>query len=440
MFQSRAGHGHRHLLTGSTVLVLGAAVQGIGGMVFSLIVAQIDSKAHFGDATALFTSTLFVTYLSGLGLPVALARYAADDSHDSHAVFAWGALATTVASVAMSGAYLGLVHPKAAHVLWDWNPVGGFAVFALIVTGSAFSLIVDVRAMTMRRWGLVLARIVIVGVVKIALIGVGQDSSHRSLLLFVALGAPVAASGFVGLALLPRITGGAHRLRPRPVSARAARRYAGINYLSTLAYQAPYFALPVIVLVNVDSTVNSSFYVAWGIVSIAFYVPSAIGQALLAEGGKDGAHLHSQLRLALGLAVALMGVGSVVAFVGKSVVVAAYGEAYRDAAHILPAMMLAGIPWALTSLLLTEARVRHRHVATVVITATLTIAIVVPALVLVPGTGSDHGIDGASLSWLVGNVIAAVVAVVVTAVSRRLEPVTGPAPEPTLGELDPALP
>ena len=58
--------------------------------------------------------------------------------------------------------------------------------------------------------------------------------------------------------------------------------------MSTLAYQAPYFALPVIVFKHVDSATNGSFYVAWGIVAIAFYVPSAIGQALLAEGGKGG--------------------------------------------------------------------------------------------------------------------------------------------------------
>ena len=38
------------------------------------------------------------------------------------------------------------------------------------------------------------------------------------------------------------------------------------------------------------------------------------------------------------------------------------------------AMMAAGIPWAVTSLYLTEARVLHRHAATVVITATLTAA------------------------------------------------------------------
>ena len=64
---------------------------------------------------------------------------------------------------------------------------------------------------------------------------------------------------------------------------------------------------------------------------------------------------------------------------------AAYGQDYADSAHILPAMMLAGIPWAMSSLYLTEARVMHRHVSTVIITATLTLAIIVPALILVPG-------------------------------------------------------
>jgi O-antigen/teichoic acid export membrane protein len=394
---------------------MGAAVQGLGGMLFSLIAAQIDVKSEFGDATALFTSTMFVVYLAGLGLPVAVARYAADRSDDSHTIFTWGAIATAVASLVASALYLGVVHPPAAKVLWDWQPVLGFLLFALIVTGSAWSLIIDVRAMTMRRWGLVLVRILSVSVLKVMLVYLGQDTDHRSLLLFVYLGGPVALSGFVGMALINRTSGGRHRLSPRPATARAARRYAGINYLSTLAYQAPYFALPVIVLLNVSSTTNSSFYVAWGIVSIAFYVPSAIGQALLAEGGKDGAQVAGQMKLALALAVGLMACGTLVTFLGKEVVVAAYGEAYRDAADILPAMMLAGVPWALTSLFLSEARILHRHAITVAITVTLTAAIIGPALVLVP----DEGIEGARTAWLVGNVIAATVASALTLGARR---------------------
>lgn len=428
---STGGEGHRHLLTGSSVLVVGAAVQGVGGMAFSLIVAQWDTKANFGDASALFTSVLFVTYLAGLGLPVALARYAADRSVGSHVVFAWGIVTTAVASVTAAALYLGVVDPAAADVLWDWSPVGGFALFAVIVMGSAFSLIVDVRAMTMRRWNLVLARIVAVGVAKVVLLPLGQGSTHRPLLLFVYLAGPVAVSGFVGLALVNRITGGRHQFAPRPPTARAAARYSVINYLSTLAYQAPYFALPVIVLVNVDNATNSSFYVAWGIVAVAFYVPSAIGQALLAEGGKDGAQIRTQMRLAMALAVGLMGVGTIVTFLGKGVVVAAYGEGYEDAAHILPAMMLAGIPWAMSSLYLTEARVMHRHASTVIITLSLTLAIVVPALILVP----RDGLDGASGAWLVGNLIAAAVAIVVTWVGRRTT-----ADRSAATELDPLLP
>ena len=98
------GSAQRHLLTGSTVLVLGAAVQGFGGLAFSIFANKIDVKADFGDATALFTSVLFVTYLAGLGLPVALARYAPDRSSDSHVVFSWAVLATIPASIVASAA------------------------------------------------------------------------------------------------------------------------------------------------------------------------------------------------------------------------------------------------------------------------------------------------------------------------------------------------
>ena len=111
----------------------------------------------------------------------------------------------------------------------------------------------------------------------------------------------------------------------------------------------------------------------------------------------------------------LMAAGTVVTFLGREVVVMAYGEGYRDAAHLLPRMMLAGVPWALTSLYLSEARILHRHVATVAITVTLTLAIIGPALVLVP----DRGIEGAADAWLGGNVVAAVVAVALTFMSRR---------------------
>ena len=123
--------------------------------------------------------------------------------------------------------------------------------------------------------------------------------ADRAVWLVTVAALPTAVSGYVGMALLPKVTGDRHHLGPVPASTRAWARYSLVNWASTLAYQAPTFAVPVIVLVNVDADQNASFYVAWGVAALACYVPMAIGQALLSEGGRDGAHLRSQVRLAI---------------------------------------------------------------------------------------------------------------------------------------------
>ena len=101
-----------------------------------------------------------------------------------------------------------------------------------------------------------------------------------------------------------------------------------------------------------------------------------------------------------------MVVGAAVATLGRDLIVTLYGAEYQEAADVLPALVVAAIPWAVTSVYLTEARVRHRSGATVLITVVLSAAILVPALVLVP----EDGIDGAATAFLVGNIVAAVVA------------------------------
>lgn len=391
------------------MLVVGAAVQALGGSVFWLIAAKIYPQRQVGAATALFTSVQFVTYLAGLGLPVSLARYSVGRGDDADTTFTWGVIATSIASVLASIGYLiflAVDKPPSTHAL-SQGAFGWTFVFTAAVIGSAFSLIVDVRCMTIRRWNLVLARITIVAIVRLPLVFLIRPDQDPALWLFLFSVLPVAVTGVIGALAVSRVAGGRLRLGPRPASAGAAVRYSAVNYLSTLGYQAPYFALPVIVLANVSARVNASFYVAWGIVAVAFYVPSAIGQALLAEGGKEGGNVEAQLRLAMFLAGGLMLLGALATFVGAGLVTAVYGRQYRDAARILPAMMAAGIPWAITSLYLTEARVLHRHVSTVVITLTLTIAIVIPALILVP----DDGIYGARNAWVIGNLIAAAVAI-----------------------------
>jgi len=402
----RRASSHRHLLTGSLALVLTAGVTAISGAVFWLIAARGDIQTDVGHATALFTSVLFVSFVAGLGQPVAAARYAAGRTRDDHVLYAWGALATALAAALIAVGYLLVVSPRAVDELRGWHGTFGPALFVFLAVGTALSLLLDVRLMTQRRWGLVLIRASIVGVARFPLLLLPVDSD-RAVWLLVVAALPTAMSGFVGMALLPKVTGDRHHLGPLPATTRSMVRYSAVNWASTLTYQAPTFVVPVIVLVNVDANLNASFYVAWGVAALACYVPTAIGQALLAEGGRDGAHLRSQVRLAIVVAGGLMVVAAAAATLGRELIVTLYGPDYREAANLLPALVLAAIPWAITSVYLTEARVRHRSGATVLITAVLSLAILVPALVLVP----QEGISGAATAFLVGNIIAAIVAV-----------------------------
>jgi O-antigen/teichoic acid export membrane protein len=421
--------GHRHLLTGSAALVLTAGVQAISGAVFWLLAARSDTQTDVGHATALYTSVLFVTFLAGLGQPVAVARYAAGRTRDDHVLYGWATAATAIAGVVVSLGYLLLVSPAAVDEMRDWDPTLGPATFVFLVVGTGLSLLLDVRLMTQRRWGLVLGRAVLVAVVRFPLLAISVES-HRSLWLFVAATLPTAISGIVGTGLLPLVTGDRHRFGPLPATTRPMVHYSLVNWVSTLAYQAPTFAVPVIVLMNVDADVNASFYVAWGIVGLACYVPMAIGQALLAEGGREGAELRTQVRLGILIAGGLMVVGTVVATAGRSFIVTLYGADYQAAADVLPPLVAASIPWAITSVYLTEARVRHLHAATIAITATLTICILGPALVLVP----EHGLDGAAWAFLGGNTAAAVVALIAHRAGRATYAgLIGPHPD----ELDP---
>jgi O-antigen/teichoic acid export membrane protein len=401
----RRASGHRHLLTGSVALVLTAGVQAVSGALFWLIAARVDEKTDVGNATALFTSVLFVAFVAGLGQPVAAARYAAGRSRDDHVIYAWGAFATSSAAVIVSIAYLLVVSPPAVDELRGWHGAVGPAIFLFLSVGTALALLLDVRLMTQRRWGLVLLRATVVGAARFPLLALAVADDRAVWLLLVAA-LPQAASGFAGTLLLPLVTGDRHRLGPKPAAARAWARYSLVNWASTLTYQAPQFAMPVIVLVHVDASENASFYVAWGVAALACYVPTAIGQALLSEGGRDGARVRSQVRFAVVVAGGLMVVGAAIATLGRDLVVTLYGDDYQAAADILPPLVIAAIPWAVTSVYLTEARVRHRSGATVLITAALSIAILLPALVLVP----DEGIDGAATAFLAGNLLAALVA------------------------------
>lgn len=390
-------------------MALGA--NALGGFAFWLGAARVTDAGTVGAATALFTGLLFVNYATSLGLPIALARYAPDRSAGSSGFFAWAAALSMVSSVAGTALLLVVAPVSMTSALGPHGWWLGAVIVATSAAGTAVALLVEVRLMALRRgsWVFVRAAAVATGRLPFLAFGAVREDAFW---LFVAASAPIALSGFIGAAALIRAHGTGWRAALCASRRREAARYAAVNWLGLLAAQAPQFGLPIIVAANVAPSDNAVFYVAWSITLIAFLLPHTLGQVLLVEAGRD-TDLGSQVRLTLVIGLAVMAAVVVLSVVGRGAVTAAYGDTYAAAANVLPLLLIAGLPWAVTSSLLARARVEQRSLATMAITTTFALGVLVPAMVLT----ADGGVDGAARAWLIGNVAA--VAVAASVVHRR---------------------
>jgi O-antigen/teichoic acid export membrane protein len=403
-----------HLIRGSAWLLATVGANALSGLVFWLVAFRLDTASDVGRATALFTSVQFVNYLTSMGLPVALARYAPDRTRTSRALFGWALLITTISSLVGTLGFALLGPDRLLDVLSQWGTPLGIVLFCSLVIGMSFAVLVEVRLMTLRRWGWVLARVALVGVARVPLLFIRPFDGDALWLAVLAAGGP-AASGYIGAAVLQLRSGAARALRPVPEVASAAMRYAGVNYLGLLAAQGPQFALPVIVLLNVTPAQNAAYYVAWGITTIVFLIPHTVGQVLLVEGGRDGADLNHQVHLTLVVSVSVMAAIALVGWALPDLITLVYGDSAEAAVAVLPGFLVAGVAWAITSAYLARARVLEDSVGVVLITGTFAVATLVPALSLVPA----DGLSGAGRAWLFGNMAAAAVAVLV---GRRQRP------------------
>lgn len=397
----RDGPGSSRLIQGSAWVLVGMAAQALLGFTFWTLSARVMPTDEVGRASALFTIAQFLTYSTGLGLTVMLARFATDHSTDSDRLFGRSVVIAVIASVSATIAFWIVGSSEATDLL---SGPGGFAVFAFYVGGLAVGLLADVRLMAGRRWLWLVGRVVLVGLVRLPLVlwdpGVGGDTWLYHLVL-----APLAIGGWLSFPMLRLIGEGRLRLG-RPASVAGVMRFAGANWIATLASTAPQYVLPLVVVAHVADDDYANFFLAWTITAMVLLVPAAISQILLLEGSKkeqDGdGHEQLAFRFSLGIAT-IAWVGT---FAGGRVLVWVLGQGYRNLADILPALVFAGLPWAYTSVRLAEARLRRDQLATVLITGILGLLILGLALVWVP----RWGITGATRAWVIGNIAGAVTA------------------------------
>lgn len=387
---------HRHLLRGSTAVVLNVGIQGAGGFAFWFLAARRFTPEDVGSAQALFTSLLAVTWLSALGLPFAVARHCRDDDPTSRINFVVAAGLTSCGSLVAGVVYL----------VWDDEFVPAAAstltppLFLAAAVGMSLAVLVEIRLMALRRWRWVIGRAVALVGLRLPLFLVGIET-QQVLWLFAAIAGTPALTGFIGTAALM----GRHR---SPMSLHRTQiehfvRAAGSNLPALLATQAPNFLVPFVVASRIDSEDYAPFYLAWGIAMIVSVVPYMLGQTLLVEAFKDRAQLNSQAGSILVWALAVTSGATAVTAMLAPLLPRLLGDEYVALRTVAPILVGASIPWAVTVIAIAIARAHDRHGRVLLLTTIFCLTALITAWI----STREHDMTSAAIGWMLANVITA---------------------------------
>jgi O-antigen/teichoic acid export membrane protein len=398
----------RLVLTGSLWYLAATAIMAAGGFVAWALAARIQPIGTVGAATALFASTLFVVYGTGMGLPVAVARFAHGEPDEVERLWSWAVAYAAVASAVGTGCFV-LLGPRVLGTAVTGplsDLTGGWLLFFALALGMSWAALSEMRFMTMRSWAWVVGRVGLVVAVRLPLLVTPLASEPLGLLVIMA--GPPAVSGFLGVAALAlrRAARRAGHLWPAPRGLADAWRYATVNWVGTLAAQAPQFVAPLVVAATVPAADNAGFYLAWSITTVVFLIAHTIGQVVVSEASRSPGQLRRHVRSGLELGLALSGGIALVLWAGASLATIVFGSDYGATAAVLPRLCAAAIPWTITSLCLAVTRVRNDWAGTFAITGAFAALTLAPMVALV----GPHGVIGASTGWLLGNVAASVVA------------------------------
>jgi O-antigen/teichoic acid export membrane protein len=231
------------------------------------------------------------------------------------------------------------------------------------------------------------------------------------------------------------------RHRAEPVSTaetldrREVTRFVGADYVASLAWTAAIAGMPIIVLWTAGASASAYVYLTWTIAYTLYLVSRNFGMALTTEGARDpdalGGHVRATLQAVARIVVPL----AAVIVLTAPLILQFFGSDYaRHATTLMRLLAVSAIPAIVPIVYVSEARVRRRLRAMVVVT----LASTVPVLIATPLLVSALGINGVGVAWLAVQLVVAAALLLSGATGARFRRVEPAAIGPTTLRVAPA--
>ncbi|MDQ6670665.1 MAG: hypothetical protein M3069_07915 [Chloroflexota bacterium] len=395
------GIANRAILTNASALAASRAVTSILGVLYWSFAARQFPPSAVGFAAASIAAMTLLATVGVLGVGTLLMNEIPRRPGEERSLISAAMLVAAAGGAGLGALFAILAHYASA----DFEPLatgwqsGG--LFALGVSLTAITLVLDSALIGWLRGGLQLKRNAVFAATKLAaLVLMGTWLAGRDGLTIYAtwaVGNLVSLIGLAGPEAWSRT-----RLctyRPRWGVLREMGRAALAHHVLNLALQAPPLTLSLVVTGLLSATTNAYFYTAWMVASFLFVGPIALATAFQPVGAGAPSTVAHRLRFALAASLLVSLVGCLVLLVSADWLLDIFGHAYaQQAGWSLRILGLGIFPLIVKEHYVVVCRISGRMaLATVAVAAGGLLEVGLAAAGAVVG-----GLPGLSVGWVIG--------------------------------------
>lgn len=396
------------MLFNASSLVGTAAVTSLLGFVYWWLAARHFAPATVGLASALISAMMLLGNLCIFGMGTLLIGELPRQPGRAAALIS-GALLVVGGVGVCSGILFAIVAPLLTSNFYGLaNTAGNVVLFAIGVSLTAITLVLDQALIGLLRGGLQLWRNTVFALAKlIALFAVAYWFSHVIGMTLYATWATGNIFSLVVLAIfiLFKRKSSVRDYLPQWKLLHRLKVAALQHHLLNLALQAPSLALPVLVTALLSPVANAWFYVSWMIAGFMFVLPPALTTSLYATSAAQPTTLARRMHVTLALALVTCLLANAVLQLGTKQLLGFFGHAYAEqAAWSLRILGLAAFPLIIKDHYIAVCRIQTR----IIYAMTFSISGVFLELSLAALGGHLDGLAGLSLGWVIAVSIEAI--------------------------------
>ncbi len=404
------------LRSGYALVASSLATSALGAVYWFVAAHRYDTRS-VGIGSSLVAATTLLAGIANLGLKNGLLRFVPQAGGTTGRLIRNSYALTAVCATLAGSAFLVGVRVWSPDLAFLRDGPAPLSIFLITLVAWSLFIIQDSALVGLGQAMWVPVENIVFSAAKIAMLlglayaaprwGVFLSWSIPTVVLIVAVNLAIAR------VWLPRHVARASDATP-PTFVRVLR-FSLADQVATLLWLATLDGLPLLVLRRAGASAAAYYYVSAQIAYGLYVVSGCIGAALLSEAARDPGRLAELNRRVSRQAFALVVPTTVAVVIAAPWVLRVFGPAYEDnGTSLLRLLALSALPYTVTSIALSRARVRQQMTVVVVGHAAIFVLCVGLAAYLQP----DHGLSGIGAGVLLGQ--SAVAAAVLLVASLRV--------------------